>query len=193
MMNRNDFIKELEKRLKYIPREDREDAVEYYTELMSDMGLDDTADVSEKLGSPKEAAKKILDDCTEKHVQEYEEKKTVKGHATVVWLTILGFLSLPLSLPLAIVVLALAFSLIIVIISLIIAFAATSIALVVGGVGGLVFMWMAPGIAQKAVMLGMGLCTLALGILIGLGVFYTVRAMITRIFRRGHKSLKENE
>ena len=34
-MNKNAFIKELSKRLRYIPKEDREDAVEYYTELMT--------------------------------------------------------------------------------------------------------------------------------------------------------------
>ncbi|MBQ6129230.1 MAG: DUF1700 domain-containing protein [Lachnospiraceae bacterium] len=192
-MNKSEFIKELEKRLKYIPKEDRTDAVEYYTELIADMELGDDDDVTERIGSAKDAAKKILDDCTQKHIDEYEENKTVKGHATVVWLSILGVLSLPLSLPLTIVVFALAFSLIVVLISLIIAFMATAVALVAGGVGCLVFMWMAPGFAQKMVMAGMGLCTLATGVLMGFGVFYLVRALIGKIFRRNGIRSKENE
>ena len=68
-MNKEGFIKELDKRLKYIPKEDREDAIEYYTELISDMGLDEAHDITERLGSPKECAKKILDECTQVSLQ----------------------------------------------------------------------------------------------------------------------------
>ena len=192
-MNKAEYLKELEKRLKYIPKEDREDALEYYTELISDMELDDAADVIEKLGTPKDAAKKIVDECGEKAEQAYEENKTVKGHATVVWLSILGALSLPLSLPLAIVVLALAFSLIVVIVSILLTLAVTAFALVVGGVGSLVVMWAAPGIAQKLVILGMGLVSLAFGVLMGIGVFYLTRLIIRGLFRRNRKDKKETE
>ncbi|MCR5831922.1 MAG: DUF1700 domain-containing protein [Lachnospiraceae bacterium] len=192
-MNKAEYLKELEKRLKYIPKEDREDALEYYTELISDMELDDAADVIEKLGTPKDVAKKIVDECGEKAEQAYEENKTVKGHATVVWLSILGALSLPLSLPLAIVVLALAFSLIVVIVSILLTLAVTAFALVVGGVGSLVVMWAAPGIAQKLVILGMGLVSLAFGVLMGIGVFYLTRLIIRGLFRRNRKDKKETE
>ena len=191
-MNRTEYINELEKRLKYIPKEDRDDAVEYYTELISDMGLDETGDVEQKLGSPKDAAKKILDECTQKHVDQYEEHKTVKGHATVVWLSILGILSLPLSLPLGIAVLAIAFALIVVVISLLIAFAAAAVSLVFGGLSCFVIMWMAHGLAQKAVIFGSGLCSLALGILMCFGVYYLVRLMIRKIFRKNKsKEIKQ--
>ncbi|MBQ6575056.1 MAG: DUF1700 domain-containing protein [Lachnospiraceae bacterium] len=192
-MNKAEFIRELERRLKYIPKDDRTDAVEYYAELLSDMEVDDTEDVTERIGSAKDAAKKILNECTQKHIDEYEENKTVKGHATVVWLSILGVLSLPLSVPLAIVVFAIAFSLFVVFISLVIAFVAAGIALVAGGIASLVFMWMAPGFGQKMVMLGMGLCSLATGVLMGFGVFYLVRALIGKIFRRNGIRSKENE
>ena len=192
-MNKADFLKELEKRLKYIPKEDREDAIEYYTELISDMELDDAADVTDKLGSPKDVAKNIVDECGQKAEQAYEEKKTVKGHATAVWLSILGLLSLPVSLPLAIVVLALVFTLIVVLISILLAFAVTALARVVGGVGCLIFMWTAPGVAQKAVVFGMGLVTLAIGILMCFGVFYLTRLIIRGIFRRNRTDKKETE
>ena len=192
-MNKVDFIKELDKRLKYIPKEDREDAVEYYTELISDMELDDAADVAEKLGSPKEVAKKIVDECGQKHEEAYEENRTVKGHATVVWLSVLGLLSLPLSLPLAIVVLALVFAVIIVVITLLLTLAVTALALVVGGAGSLVIMWMAPGFAQKAVIFGMGLVSLSVGVLMCFGVYNLTKLIINGIFRRNRKDKKETE
>ncbi|MCR5589952.1 MAG: DUF1700 domain-containing protein [Lachnospiraceae bacterium] len=192
-MNRTEYIKELEKRLKYIPKEDREDAIEYYTELMSDMEVDENEDVTARLGTAKDAAKKILDECTQKHVDEYEENKTVKGHATVVWLSVLGLLSLPISLPLGIAVLAVAVSLIIVVLALIITAAVTAAALVISGAASLIFAWTAPGIAQKAVVFGLGLCTLALGVLLGLGVYFLTRLIVNKIFRRDSvKNVEEN-
>ena len=192
-MNKSEFIKELEKRLKYIPKEDREDAVEYYNELLSDMEVDDTEDVTERLGSAKDAAKKILDECTQKHIDEYEENKTVKGHATVVWLSILGVLSLPVSLPLAIVVFALAFTVIVVVLSLLLALAVTAVALVLGGAVSLICVWMASGFAQKIVVFGMGLVCLAIGVLLCFGVYSLTQTIIRGIFRRNRNGKKETD
>ncbi len=183
-MNKNEYIKELDRRLRYIPKEDREDATTYYRELMSDMGFNDTEDVTAKLGSAKDAAKKILDECTQKHVDAYEENKTAKGSATVIWLTVLGVLSLPLSIPLAIVVLALGFTLAVTALSLLIALFVTAVALVLGGIACLVFMWLAPGIAYKAVIFGAGLCSLGLGILLGYGMWALMALIIRKVFRR---------
>ena len=193
MMNKEGFIKELDKRLKYIPKEDREDAIEYYTELISDMGLDEAQDITERLGSPKECAKKILDECTQKHVDEYEENKTVKGHATVVWLTIIGVLSLPLSLPLAVAVIIIALALVIVAFSVLLSLAVSAVALVFSGLVALIAMWLAPGFSQKMVVFGMGLAALGLGTLIGFGVYMLVRLIVRKIFRRDTKVVKETE
>ena len=192
-MNKEGFIKELDKRLKYIPGEDREDAIEYYTELISDMGLDEAQDITERLGSPKECAKKILDECTQKHVDEYEENKTVKGHATVVWLTIIGVLSLPVSLPLAIAVIVIALALVIVAFSVLLSLAVAAVALVFSGLVALIAMWLAPGFSQKLVVFGMGLASLGLGTLIGFGVYMLMRIIVRKIFRRDTNVVKETE
>ncbi len=191
-MNKAAYLKELDKRLKYIPKEDREDALEYYTELMSDMGLDEAEDVEASLGSAKEAAKKILDECTNKHIEAYEEKKTLKGHATVVWLSILGALSLPVSLPLAAAVLVIAVALVIVIVALLIVFAAVSFSLVLSGLAGFVIMWMAPGV-QKLAVLGYGLCALGLGSLMGFGLFVLIRMIFRKIFKKRENLTQEEK
>ena len=183
-MNKSQFLNELGRRLKYIPREDREDAIEYYTELMSDMGFDDSEDVTAKLGTAKDAAKKILDECTQKHVNAYEEKKTVKGQAMIVWLSVLSLISLPVSLPLSIIMISLAFTVIIVIISLLIALAATGISLVFSGLASLIAMWTASEAALKVVIFGTGLCMMSVGMLICLGLYYIIKAVIRRLFRR---------
>ncbi|MBO4901986.1 MAG: DUF1700 domain-containing protein [Lachnospiraceae bacterium] len=182
-MNKNAFIKELSKRLRYIPKEDREDAVEYYTELMSDMGFDETEDVTVRLGTAKDAAKKILDDCTQKHADDYAEKKTLKGHATVVWLSVLGVMSLPVSLPLAIIVLAFAITMIVVVLTLLISFAVVALSLVFAGLACLAGVFIAPGI-QKLTVFGTGLASLGIGFLLGYGLFALIRALFRKMFRR---------
>ena len=186
-MNKTAYLKELDKRLRYIPKDDREDAVAYYSELMSDMELDEAEDVETKLGPAKEAAKKILAECTQKHVDDYAENKTVKGHATVVWLSVLGVLSLPLSLPLAIMVFALAVALIAVALSLLISLAAVALSLIVSGICSFGVMFIAPGFAQKMAVLGTGLVALGLGSLLGYGLFVLVRFLFRKIFRRSEK------
>ncbi len=183
-MNKTEYINELGKRLKYLPKEDRDDAIEYYNELISDMGFNDTEDVAAKLGSAKDTAKKILDECTQKHVEEYNENKNPKSRATVIWLTILGILSLPVSVPLAITVLVLAFAVIVVILALIFAISVTGLALTVAGAFAMATSFAAPGLAQTAVVFGVGTCSLGLGILVCFGVFFLIRGIIRKIFRR---------
>ncbi len=189
-MNKTAFLKELNKRLRYIPKEDREDAVEYYTELISDMGLDEADDVTAKLGSAKDVAKIILKECTQKHVEDYEEKKSVKGHATVVWLSVLGVLSLPVSLPLAAVVFALAVVIIAVALVLVLSFGAASLSMVVSGLCALGIMFVAPGAATKAAVFGTGLVLLGLGSLLGYGLFALIRFLCRKIFRRDNKAIE---
>lgn len=67
-MNKHIFIQRLEKALRHIPKEDREDAISYYTEYFEEMGADDTQDVSQSLGKPEDIAKEIIVNCTEKRI-----------------------------------------------------------------------------------------------------------------------------
>ena len=108
-MNKEQFLKELNAKLKYLPEADRSDAIRFYDEYISEMELADDEDVAAKLGTPKEVAADIISQCTQKHMDNENEQKTVKGSATTAWLIILGILSLPLSLPIAIVVFTMIF------------------------------------------------------------------------------------
>ncbi len=183
-MNKEAFLKELEKRLRYIPAEDRQDAIEYYEGYIADMGLAEGEDVVSKLGTPKDVAKNILEDCKEKHIDKAEEQKTVKSRATVVWLSVLGILSLPVSLPLAIaliaIVLALGIAVIAVVLSLIIAAAGVAI----GGVAAIFWGLFVPGIGQKLFTIGAGLALTGTGILIFFLAAAAIRGIRGAMYRR---------
>ena len=49
-MNKTEFLKALTKQLKYLPKEDREDAISYYSEYFEDSGIDDNEDVALRFG-----------------------------------------------------------------------------------------------------------------------------------------------
>ncbi len=97
-MNKAEFLKELEKKLRHMPTEDKEDALRYYDEMISDMGLDNSADVTARLGQPKDVAREIIGSCTKKHM----DSKNIKDKAKGLWLVILSLFISPLALPLAI-------------------------------------------------------------------------------------------
>lgn len=178
MMNKNEYIKELSSRLRYLPKEEKEDAIAYYTEYLGEMEISDTDDVSDKIGSPKEVAKEILDNCTVKAIKAQKESKSVKDSGKVAWLVILGILSLPLSLPIAIVVAAVTFALLIVAFALIFAFVAVAVALVLGGFVGIGCSLFTPGIASKAVSFGTSLAIIGVGVLMLVGTIELFKLII---------------
>ena len=184
-MNKEAFLKELEKRLRYIPAEDRQDAIEYYEGYIADMGLAEEDDIVSKLGTPKDVAKNILEDCKDKHIDKAVEQKTVKSRATVVWLSILGVLSLPVSLPIAIALIAVVLALGIAALSLIIA----AVAVAVGGVAAIFWGFFVPGIGQKLFTIGTGLALTGTAVLVG----FLAAGMIKGIRRSIYRKKKEED
>ena len=180
-MNKKEFLNALTKKLKLLPKEDREDAISFYTEFLEDSGFNDTEDVTGKIGTPKQVASELIANCTKKHIDENEEKKSPKKTARIVWLAIISIFSLPITLPLAIALLIIVLTLIIVLIVLFIAFAASAIAVAVAGVGLIIAGFFAPGIGQKLVCAGIGLITLAIGVLI-LFVTILIYVLLIRLF-----------
>ena len=162
-MNKSEFLKALSKQIKLMPKEDREDALTFYTEYLEDYGFAEDEDVTAKLGTPKEVAKNMIAEITMKHIDSNEEKKSAKKTATIVWIAIISIFSLPISLPIALclllVILALFVSLLILFISLI------GAGIVVMAAGASVFLvgLIAPGIGQKLVCFGGGMMVTAIG------------------------------
>ena len=167
-MNKEQFLKELKAKLRYLPETDRQDAIRFYDEYISEMELPDDEDVTAKLGTPKEVAADIISQCTIKHIDNNKEQKSVKGSATTVWLIILGILSLPLSLPIAIAILAIMFSLVVVIFSCFIS-----------GFAAILWSIFVPGVTQKIFSLGYGLFAVGFNILLG----YAFVALLKKMFR----------
>lgn len=192
-MNKKEFLAALSKQLRLLPKEDREDAITFYTEYLEDSGFDENEDVTAKLGKPKEVAKNIIADCTMKHIEQNEEKKSAKKTASIIWLAIISILTLPITLPLAVCLVILALVLLLMILFVFVWFLAIGIIVMGSGVAVFFAGIFAPGIGQKlvcfgtsAVLLGVGLAICSITIIL----FILIIRLIVKIIK---KSVSKNK
>lgn len=110
-MTKEEYLTQLKKYLKRLPKEDYNNAMDYFTEYFEDAGPEGEAALMQELGTPKEAAYDILDNLI-------TEKRNDPG--TPVWkillLTLLVICAAPLGGSLALAVLAVLLACVVVII-----------------------------------------------------------------------------
>lgn len=180
-MDKQTFLQELDYRLRHMSEEDKLDAIEYYSEYIDDLNLPPDSDICIHLGSPKEVARQIIADTTEKKIDEQQEKNTTKGFGSILWLVILGIFASPIALPLAIAAIALIFAGVVTIGSIIFAFGVSGFACVISGILITIVSLTAAGLAQKFIVLGCGLFVIGLGIMFLLGTAALARALVSLI------------
>lgn len=129
-MNREQFLAKLRSKLRRLPTEDVEDALEYYREYLDDAGPDNEAAAIAAWGSPDEVASKILADYARKRVD--AEPSAKKGLSTV-WVVILAIFASPIAVPVAAAAICVMFALIVAIASVIIGLGACAVGLAAGG------------------------------------------------------------
>lgn len=182
-MNKAEFLNELSRKLRYLPIEDREDAISYYVEYLDDCDFSDTDDVTKTVGLPKDVAREILANVKEKHANIPDEEKSVKDKATVTWLVILGLCSLPITAPLGIAAIAVVFSLLLCYFIILFSFELVAFCLVLVGLVAFYGVIVAPGFGTKLMCFGCAFGSIALGILIGIGTKNLLKASFG-IFRK---------
>ena len=110
-MTREEYMAKLQKYLRKLPKQDYEDAIDYFNEYFSDTDEEGQQKLMEELGTPKEAAADLMCNLLDRKLQEQdtdiEEKKSKKG---IVTLSVLAILSTPVTVPLVIALLAVLFA-----------------------------------------------------------------------------------
>ncbi|MCI8370962.1 MAG: DUF1700 domain-containing protein [Lachnospiraceae bacterium] len=82
-MNREEFMKQLERLLQNLPEEERQDALQYYEDYFEDAGPDRETEVIRELGSPEHVAESICEDLDmnqQKNPWESKEAKNTQGY-----------------------------------------------------------------------------------------------------------------
>ncbi len=198
-MSREEYIKVLSNKLKRLPKDDREKALEYFVEYFEDAGEENEQQAIENLGDPKQAADQIICELAVKNSREGYKEKSVKKGMKGVWIGILAAFATPIALPMILAVVVL-------ILALIIAVSSTLLALLIAGasmvlssavvfISGIVMI--SKSIAVTLICIGMT------GLLIGVGVILVVSSyLLFRAFIGGiikifgniaGKGMKKNE
>lgn len=108
-MTRDEYLGQLSKYLKKLPKADYDDAMEYFTEYFSETDDDEAKKLMEELGTPKEAACDIISNVLDKRIDEKkqadEKKQDDSGKRSVLgilWVAILAICAIPVATPLLI-------------------------------------------------------------------------------------------
>lgn len=186
-MNKKKFLDVLNRKLRHLPKEDREDAIAYYEEYFAEMNLAEDEDVTWKVGQPENIAREIVENCTEKHLDRQKEKGGIKNSATVIWMILLGICASPIAIPIAAALIVLLFACVVVVASAVFAFGCAGVAIILAGIFHIPCIFWATGFAQKMVCFGMGAIAIGLGMLIFIGVMKMAKYLVCGIaflFRR---------
>lgn len=161
-MTKVDYLAKLDKYLRKLPKEDYQEAMDYFSEYFEEAGLENEAQVITELGTPKEAARDIISRLLDEKI--IDQEKTPKSRVSMVWLAILAILSAPVTLTLAlflflavITILALGVAAIAVVLSL-------GVAFLTSGIYMLFDSWSYLNISFSTTALSFGLGLLALGL-----------------------------
>lgn len=98
-MNRNQYMKELERRLKKLPKEEYDRAMEYFEEYFAEAGAEHEESAIASLGTPQEAAEEILKEIALRRLAEAHEsgRGGTKRRLSTFWIVLLSIGAFPAS------------------------------------------------------------------------------------------------
>ena len=191
-MNKKDFINELKEKLRGLPEEEVDNAINYYIEYFEDAGINDDIDVELSLGTPDDVANQILLDYNIKNNDESlkislnkesdysntisynyndineknNKKKMSKGIISL--LIILGVFASPILIPLAFALVVVVFALVITLFALGFSFVIASGAIVIAGIASIIgsLFILTKSFENFIMFLGIGLIGIGLGIIL---------------------------
>jgi uncharacterized membrane protein len=183
-LNSKEYIRELERRLKKVPEEEKDDAIAYYREYFAEAGPELEQEIIERLGSPGFVAAGIKTDVAMRSLDEGAPK--AKKGLSAIWIALLGVFALPVALPVAAAVFAVALALFVSLIAVLISFYACALALTASGlfafITGLILI---PSSGSTALFyIGGGLIVLAIGVLFGIFTIWLSRVTLRGIAHR---------
>lgn len=179
--NKEKFLSALKKRLKALPKEERDSALSYYAEYLEEGNV-------EGLGSVDEVARQILEQCAVNSLDSEEKRGSLK----VLWIVLLAVFAAPVALPILLALGIVVLALMIVVVVVALALAISGAAAVLGGVLSVALCLVAlPHSLINGLMLAGGsLTAVGLGILLLIVGWYTAKGMVWLLSRLLGKRVK---
>lgn len=161
-MTKVEYLAKLDKYLRKLPKDDYQEAMDYFSEYFEEAGPENEEKVIDELGTPKEAARDIINRLLDEKI--IDDEKTPKNRVTIIWIAILAVLATPVALPLALLLLAIIITILAIGVTIIAVILSLAIAFLTSGVYMLFDSWSYLSISLSATALGLGLGLLALGL-----------------------------
>lgn len=193
-MNKTEYMEELARRLRHLPKEDFQKAIDYYEEYFADAGVENEAQVIEDLGTPEFAAKQIVTNIAINNTK--EPTKDVKKGLNAVWVGILALFAAPIALPLALSFALVIICFILAILLLLGSFVLVGAVLVLTGPFSIVagFTVLSESIPVFLSCLGMGFVSMGFGLLICFGMVRLIQLFIKGMIQLfGHFAKRRTE
>lgn len=113
-MTKDAYMAKLQKYLRKLPKQDYEDAIEYFNEYFSDADEEGQQALMKELGTPKEAASDLMYHLLDRKLQVKQESGEAEKHKKgTTMVAVLAILSTPVTIPLFIALVAILFSIMI--------------------------------------------------------------------------------
>ena len=182
-MNKSTFLSNLSKKLRGLPKQEYNDAMNYYIEYFLDSEIGDDEDVTPLVGDVDEVASRIMDECAEKQIEITKKQGGVKNSSKAVWFVLLGIFAAPLAFPIVFALALTFFILITVAFAIIFSLLVSSAAIVIGGIIAIPAIFWAETSAQAMVFLGFALIGVSIGLLFCALFFKLGQLLVTGIVR----------
>lgn len=161
-MTKVDYLAKLDKYLRKLPKEDYQEAMDYFSEYFEEAGPENEAQVIAELGTPKEAARDIISRLLDEKI--IDQEKTPKSRVSMVWLAILAVIITPVALPLTLVLFLAVITILALGVAAIAVVLSFGVVFLTSGIYMLFDSWSYLSISFSATALSFGLGLLALGL-----------------------------
>ena len=198
-MTRDEYLGQLSKYLKKLPKADYDDAMEYFTEYFSETDDDEAKKLMEELGTPKEAACDIISNVLDKRIDEKkqadEKKQDDSGKRSVLgilWVAILAICAIP---PLLISGLVVMFCILLCIVLVLLCVFLVGVCSVIAGLAVIAraVVTIKLSISAALMLSGLGLAAIGVGIIVSvIGVLFS-RFLIDITIKFAQKASKRGK
>lgn len=184
-MNKKEFLRLLNKKLKSLPDYERKDAIRYYEEYFEDAQIQDDVDILKELSNPSEIAAQILSEHAIKGLN--SNTKPIKNRISSIWFILAALIVSPVAFPITLPIIILLFvgTLLIFVFGFVFIVVSTSLV----GAGFSIFI---SGFSSIFSNVGTSLMSIGIGsIIIGITVvaFIGVGCVVSKIFNRTVKGV----
>lgn len=192
-MNKQEYMAQLKKKLKRLPKEDFSRAVEYFEEYFADAGAENEAEAMRDLGAPQEAADQIIREIAFDYSQEPVTSVT-KGLRGL-WTAFLALCAAPIALPLLFAGFVVIASAVVSVFAVLLALWLAAVCIAVSGpiMAAAGFTVLAKSFPVFITCIGMGCASTGIGMALAYGMYLLCRRFLSWIIRGFIKVIRKGE